>query len=160
MLGGFAVGKTSLVQRFVTSMFSERYQTTIGVTIEKRAVAVEDQLETLMIWDLFGEDDFQSLRDSFLRGAEGCLFVVDGTRARTLQVALQLAERVDGVLGPAPRAMLLNKSDLIDRWELDARELAALEAGGWRMLRTSAKSGENVERAFGELLRAIGRAAR
>ena len=68
LLGGFAVGKTSLIRRFVTGMFSELYHTTIGVTIEKKTLLVGDQDVTLMIWDLYGEDDFQNMRESYLRG--------------------------------------------------------------------------------------------
>jgi small GTP-binding protein len=69
LLGAFAVGKTSLVSRFVKSIFSDRYYTTVGVKIEKKIVRVGEQQWNLIIWDLAGEDEFMQIRMSYLRGA-------------------------------------------------------------------------------------------
>ena len=80
MVGSFAVGKTSLVARFVRGIFSEKYLTTVGVKIDKRTVAVDDRQVNLLLWDLYGEDDFQKLKLSYLRGASGYFLVVDPTR--------------------------------------------------------------------------------
>jgi GTPase SAR1 family protein len=71
MLGSFSVGKTSLVRRFVESMFSDAYLTTVGVKIDKKPLQVEGNDLTLMLWDIYGEDDFQKMRMSYLRGARG-----------------------------------------------------------------------------------------
>ena len=73
MLGSFSVGKTSLVRRFVESIFSDTYLTTVGVKIDKKALQVDGNDATLMLWDIYGEDDFQKLRMSYLRGASGFL---------------------------------------------------------------------------------------
>ena len=62
MLGSFAVGKTSLVQRFVKSIYSEVYQTTVGVKVDKKDVQVNGTDLTLMLWDIYGEDDYQKMR--------------------------------------------------------------------------------------------------
>ena len=78
MLGGTGVGKTSLVSQFVTSLFSDSYMTTIGVKVDKKVVAVEDREVTLVLWDIYGEDEFQTVRPSYLRGASGYLLVADG----------------------------------------------------------------------------------
>jgi small GTP-binding protein len=82
MLGSFSVGKTSLVARYVSSVFSDKYLTTVGVKIDKKTVAVDGADVTLLLWDIYGEDDFQKLRMSYLRGASGYLLVVDGTWRR------------------------------------------------------------------------------
>ena len=68
MLGSFAVGKTSLIRRFVESIYSEAYHTTVGVKIDKRVVRHNDSEVTLVLWDLYGEDEFQKMRWSYLRG--------------------------------------------------------------------------------------------
>ncbi|MDD3265284.1 MAG: GTP-binding protein [Dehalococcoidales bacterium] len=68
MLGAFAVGKTSLVRRYVENMFSEKYQTTIGVKIDKKVLEIEGRKTVLVIWDLAGKDDIVDLRTSYLRG--------------------------------------------------------------------------------------------
>ena len=82
MLGGFGVGKTSLVSRFVSSMFSDKYLTTVGVKVDKKTVPIDSGEMTLMLWDIYGQDEFQTVRDSYLRGASGYLLVADGTRSR------------------------------------------------------------------------------
>ena len=90
MVGAFAVGKTSLVQRFVRSIFSEKYKTTVGVKIDKKVMNVNSQDLTLILWDLHGEDEFQELQRSYLRGTSGYFLVVDGTRPVTLDRARYL----------------------------------------------------------------------
>jgi len=94
MLGSFAVGKTSLIRRFVESIYSEAYHTTVGVKIDKRVVRYNDSDVTLVLWDLYGEDEFQKMRWSYLRGAAGYLLVADGTRCNTLEKAFQLEQRI------------------------------------------------------------------
>src|SRR5574342_650264 len=101
MLGSFSVGKTSLVRRFVESIFSDTYLTTVGVKIDKKQLRVDDHDVTLMLWDIYGEDEFQKLHMSYLRGAAGLLLVVDGTRRSTLDKALAIKEEAYKTLGPA-----------------------------------------------------------
>lgn len=155
MLGAFAVGKTSLVQRFVTSLFSEQYQTTIGVKVDKKTVAVEDRSVNLVIWDLYGEDDFQKLRLSYLRGSSGYFLVIDGMRRDTLEVALHLQRTATDALGPIPFVVVVNKSDLSTEWEVAERDLAELTQRGWMVITASAKTGQGVEQAFAALAHAL-----
>jgi small GTP-binding protein len=151
MLGGFGVGKTSLVSRFVHSMFSDKYLTTVGVKIEKKPVAVANEQIDLIIWDLYGEDDFQKVRASYLRGSSGYLLVADGTRHETLATARALHDLAHSVIGRVPFVLVLNKSDLTHQWELPESDLADLARGGWQIVRTSAKTGVNVDAAFDAL---------
>lgn len=154
MLGSFAVGKTSLVARYVSSVFSEKYLTTVGVKIDKKTVVVDGVDLTLLLWDIYGEDDFQKLRMSYLRGASGYLLVVDGTRRATLDVALALEEKVRGEVGPIPFVLCLNKADLENEWEIDRDLLEARAAGGaWSVVETSARLGTGVDEAFMRLSR-------
>ncbi len=95
MVGAFATGKTSLVARFVNRIFSEVYQSTVGVKIDKKIVNLNGTDLTLILWDLHGEDNFQKVRMSYLRGSSGYLLVVDGTRRNTLDKALELQQRVE-----------------------------------------------------------------
>ena len=148
MVGAFATGKTSLVAKFVYSIFSEKYQTTVGVKIDRKTVKVKEQELNLILWDLYGEDEFQKLRISYLRGSSAFLLVVDGTRKSTLQTALELQQRVEGSIGKVPFILVLNKWDLQDEWELDAESIEAIESKGWSVIKTSAKTGLNVEEIF------------
>ena len=151
MLGGFSVGKTSLVKRFVHSVFSETYLTTVGVKIDKKTVDLADKTVNLILWDLAGEDDLSSLRTTYLRGASGYVLVADGTRPSTLDVALSLRQRVEAEFGPLPFVLLLNKNDLEDQWAIPDAAVADLEQKGWWVRSSSARTGEGVEEAFRDL---------
>jgi len=148
MLGAFAVGKTSLVRRYVDSIFSDRYLTTVGVKIDKRMVTVGGSEVSLILWDIAGEDDISQVRTSYVRGAAGYLLVADGTRPGTVDVAQAIQQRVEAEVGKLPCVVLLNKHDLHSLWSVSAEHIAALERAGWVVRLTSARSGEGVEEAF------------
>ncbi|HEU5251672.1 MAG TPA: Rab family GTPase [Thermoanaerobaculia bacterium] len=153
MLGAFAVGKTSLVSRFVSSIFSDKYHTTVGVKVDKKVVAVGEEQVNLLLWDLYGEDDFQKLRTSYLRGSAGYVLVVDGTRRETLEKAVVLQSRARETVGPVPFVLMLNKADLTDKWEVEDAAVEELVKQGWPAFRTSARTGAGVDQAFLTLAR-------
>ena len=152
MIGDFGVGKTSLVQRYVHSVFSDRYLTTVGVKISTRAQALADggQLK-LVLWDIAGSDALSSVEEKYLRGAAAYLLVADGTRRPTLDSAQALDARAQELLGPVPRLLAINKQDLSEDWEMDETELAAQDRPNRPLLRCSARTGENVDAAFTRL---------
>src|SRR6185437_12653667 len=113
MLGASGVGKSSLVARFVRSIFSDLYRTTIGVAIDRRRVCWSGRELDLVIWDLSGEDEFQGVSRSYLRGAGGILVVVDGTRRVTVETALRLREDAREIAGEVPCIVVVNKADLV-----------------------------------------------
>jgi len=155
MLGSFSVGKTSLVRRFVESIFSDAYQTSIGVKIDKKVVRSGNEDVTLVLWDIHGEDVYQKIRMSYLRGMSAYLLVVDGTRRQTLDDALALNERVVEEAGKVPAILVINKRDLAEKWEIDAARESELTAAGWTIIRTSAKTGDSVEEVFSKLTAAM-----
>ena len=155
MIGAFAVGKTSLVQRFVTGIFSERYQTTIGVRIDQRQVTVDGRDVLMMLWDLQGEDDVHSVPFQHLRGSTGFFVVADGTRPETLDTAVRLRQQALDQLGDVPSLLLLNKADLDDQWQLPEPRLDELRRDGLAIVHTSAKRGDQVAEAFDDLARAM-----
>jgi small GTP-binding protein len=151
ILGAFSVGKTSLVKRFVDSIFSETYITTVGVKVDKKTVPLRDRTVTLILWDVAGEDDTSPVRTTYLRGSAGYLLVADGTRPKTLETALSLRRRVEAEYGPLPFALLLNKNDLKDEWAVSDGEIEELRKGGWWVRPSSARTGEGVDDAFRDL---------
>jgi small GTP-binding protein len=148
LLGGFSVGKTSLVQRYVQSIFSETYLTTVGVKIDKKTLNVGAAEVSLILWDIAGEDDVTGIRTSYLRGAAGYFLVVDVTRGETLEVSKSIQARVTKEVGPVPFMFLLNKTDLKEQWDIPEQSIEDLKDAGHVVLRTSAKTGEGVEEAF------------
>jgi small GTP-binding protein len=148
MLGAFAVGKTSLVKQFIENIFSQKYHTTLGVKIDKKSVEVNGETVELILWDLAGEDDFISVKMSYLRGAAGYLIVADGTRKDSLGTAFDLIERAEKEFGKLPYVLLINKTDLSAYWQISDEEISVIESRGNKVFKTSAKTGENVEAAF------------
>lgn len=147
MIGCYAVGKTSLVEKFVRSIYSDEYHTTIGVKIDKKDVQVGDQVSTCMIWDIAGEDEFYTVKASYLRGMSGYFLVVDGTREETISVAQKIYDRIQPNFPDVPFVILANKADL--QPEGSFREnLGDSFADAVTVLNTSAKTGQNVESAF------------
>ncbi len=151
MLGATAVGKTSLVGRFVRRMFSDKYHSSIGITVDKKVVSIENEEVQMMLWDIYGDDEYQAIRPSYLRGTAGYLLVVDGTRRSTLEKAQELKRSVEQNIGVVPFVMALNKCDLSEAWDLAPEVEAGLSADGATVLRASAKTGEGVEEAFNAL---------
>jgi hypothetical protein len=145
MVGQFGVGKTSLVRRFVQSVFDERYLTTIGVKIDRKDVIVGSEPVTLMLWDLAGEDELAQLKISNMRGASGYILVADGCRASSFAKAVELQQRIAEQIGPLPFVLVLNKSDLRDQWEVQGDSVSER---GWPTFETSAKVGSGVEEMF------------
>lgn len=155
MVGAFATGKTSLVMRYVHSIFSEKYLTTVGVKIDKKTVNIAEKELNLIIWDIHGEDDFQKVRMSYLRGSSGYLLAVDGTRHETLEKALELQNRVEEAIGQVPFLLVLNKWDLKDEWEIETAEIDELVQRQWNVIKTSAKNGMGVEEIFQTLAKKV-----
>jgi len=155
LLGAFAVGKTSLVARFVKSIYSDQYITTVGVKVDKKTVSVNGQEINLIVWDLAGEDEFQKVRMSYLSGASGYLLVADGTRRDTIETARMLRQRVNEHIGAIPFIFIINKADLTSEWEIDDQVIAECEGQGWTVIKASAKTGEGVEEAFAKLAEKI-----
>jgi small GTP-binding protein len=155
MVGATAVGKTSLVSRFARGIFSDKYRTTIGVTIETKNVEREGQVTQLVIWDLSGEDEFQNVQTAYFRGAAGYLLVVDGTRPDTVDAALSLKKKLDQTVGKLPFVVAVNKADIEPSEGIHQRGLEQLANAVFEPVLTSAKTGAQVDEVFGKLVDAI-----
>jgi len=151
MIGSFAVGKSSLVKRFVHESFTGEYYTTVGVKIDRKTIQVGPQNMDFILWDLNGEDAFQSVQMSYLRGMHGYFLVIDGTRKATVDVAMQLDHKIQDAFGPTPRICAINKKDLLTEWELDESTTQSMSLPERPMIHTSASSGEGVEELFQQM---------
>jgi small GTP-binding protein len=148
MVGMFGVGKTCLVQQFVHSIFAARYLSTVGVKIDRKDVKSGDQDVRLMLWDLEGRDGVRDVNGSYVRGAHGIIYVVDGTRRETVDQIFDIRDNVIREVGEVPSVIALNKIDLTEEWKLRAGEEEELASKGKCLIRTSAKTGEGVEETF------------
>lgn len=151
LLGDFGVGKTSLVSRFVRNTFSDKYLTTVGVKVDSKEVALDERGPVrLVVWDIAGKSALDALNMSYLRGASGLLLVADGTREPTMRTAIDLLLQSRSQLPDAHAVLLVNKLDLVERWEVAPSTLAELRKT-LAVIETSALSGDGVEQAFAEL---------
>src|SRR6266581_4101907 len=159
LVGDLAVGKTSLIRRFVLDAFEDRYQTTLGAKVTKKVLQIfmpeegVDARMDLTIWDIMGQPGFQELlREAYFYGARGVLAVADLTRRSTL---IDLAGWIDGVekvVGRVPVLIAVNKADRTDDADYGEREIRGIaEAYDADFIRTSAKTADGVEEAFQRL---------
>ena len=155
MLGSPAVGKTSLVRRFVESIFDDRYLTTVGVKIDRKRVIAGGREVNLILWDLSGDDELEQSKPSHLRGASGYILVADGCRRLTAQRGIAIQQRATSISGPVPVVVALNKADMKSEWELSLSEIEELGRYGWPCLHTSAKTGDGVDALFQRLAEKI-----
>ncbi|NTW02780.1 MAG: GTP-binding protein [Oscillochloris sp.] len=152
LIGDFAVGKTSLVRRFVDSRFDERYLSTIGVRVSRKVIPIEHAPPTnltLMVWDTAGGEPFSTVIQSYYRGASGALLVCDLTRSETLVSLLRYAQEFCGVNPSASLVLIGNKVDLTSQRMISDEQLATIaESYGAPWFMSSAKTGIHVDQAF------------
>jgi Ras-related protein Rab-11A len=156
LIGPGAVGKTSLLHRFVEDKFSFRYKLTIGADFLSKVIQKNDDTVKLQIWDIGGQERYKFLRSSFFDGANGALIVFDLSRWHTFEdLDDWLTDLREYAGANTPFAVIGNKVDLIDkRDELYERENAEVFAKkeDTFYIETSAKTGEKVEKAFLNLM--------
>ncbi len=156
LVGEKAVGKTSLIRRYVMNMFDEQYVTTIGTRVSKKEARVFlPERDTLVdvdmqIWDIMGEQGFRELlKEAYFYGANGILAVADLTRRRTLDDLDDWIDGVEQIVGKVPLLIAVNKSDLISSAQYGEKDVEQVaKAFDCPFVLTSAKSGEHVEDAF------------
>ncbi|MCO6452723.1 MAG: GTP-binding protein [Caldilineales bacterium] len=152
LLGDFAVGKTSLIRRFVYNRFESDYLATIGVHVSRKEVVVEAGEPVnvmLVLWDLAGGETFSQMEESYYRGSAGALLVADITRRDTFGILNTYATTFSKVNPGAALVMAVNKLDLVSDMEAE-QALAEQWSARWRgpYFLTSALQGEQVEEAF------------
>jgi small GTP-binding protein len=156
IIGPSAVGKTSLLNRFVHNQFALKYKLTIGVDFLTKTVEYHpSEFAKLHIWDIGGQERFKFLHRSFYEGASGALLAFDLSRQNTFSsMKTWLSEMRSIMKNEIPKVIIGNKSDLIpeigqiiDRSMVE--EYAKKE--DCLYIETSAKTGDNVEKAFLEL---------
>ena len=166
LLGDGAVGKTSLIKRFVLDQFDDKYITTIGTKVTKKELFVGNQENgadmTLLVWDILGQKGYRYTQALSFGGIEGALLVADLTRPETL-VSLKeyWIPSIISVTGPIPMAFIGNKADLEDERSFGLKELEAVasefktSAFMPQAFLTSARTGDHVDDSFYKLAEAM-----
>jgi len=157
LLGEANVGKTSLLYRYIENKFRDNYKATLGVNLLKKEANIEGYgLITIQIWDLGGQESFKSLRKLYLEGANGALIIFDMTKSKTFEKLSDWVGDFKEARGEQPILLVGNKTDLIDNIKVNENEASAFaNKHGMEFIKTSAKTGENVEVAFLNLIKVI-----
>lgn len=166
LVGDFGVGKTSLIRQYVDRQFSDRYLSTVGVKISRKAInwpaeelpAEQPRSLQLLIWDIEGSTKFKMISSSYLQGAGGAIIVGDVTAQDTLSHVAEHIQQFSGINPSGAIVLALNKSDLIEREKLDTL-LQSYQTQYQHEVRatyaTSAKTGDNVDQIFQALAQVI-----
>jgi small GTP-binding protein len=162
LAGASSVGKSSLIRRFVLNEFDDHYIETVGTKVSKKQVSVpvkgEDPIMVnLIIWDIMGQMGFRELlQEQYFQGAQGVLAVADIMRPETLDDLYIWIDQIDRIAGAVPIVLALNKVDLPKAKHIPESTIRKFaHAFDCEVVRTSAKTGENVEEVFWRLSRFV-----
>ncbi|UCG69804.1 MAG: GTP-binding protein [Thermoplasmata archaeon] len=156
-MGNLAVGKTSLIRRYVFDQFSDRYKGTIGAKVSKKEIEVTDPQTKepvnvqFLIWDITGHQSLRRLlQQAYFSGAQGIIGVCDTTREETLSDLEKWLENIQDFTSNISTVLLGNKCDLVDIQNISLNELKNTASGYEKSMAylSSAKTGFNVELAF------------
>ena len=159
VLGDSGVGKTSLLNRFVTSEFSQTYKATIGADFMRKEIVIDEKHISLQLWDTAGQERFQSLGSAFYRGADACILVYDITMLKTFDSIISWKQEFLNQCGPSdpntfPFMVVGNKCDL----END-RTVSIAKSNQWAreqdlpLIEASAKDNIRIEDIFMEIVK-------
>jgi len=159
LAGEPAVGKSSLIKRFVLDTYDDRYVATLGTKVIKKTVRLVDKVTNrpikadLIIWDVMGTRSIRDLlKEAYYHGAHGVMAVLDLTRRETMYELDSWSKAIQTVAGTLPTQVVANKIDLVGQRQITDDDIARFcTARGWKFVTTSAKTGENVEQAFAAL---------
>jgi len=158
LAGASSVGKTSLIRRYVLNEFDDHYIATVGTKVTKKQVSVplpdEDPvMVNLLVWDIMGQMGFRELlQEQYFGGAQGILAVADVTRPETLDDLYIWIDQIDRIAGAVPIVLAMNKVDLPAERHIPETSLRKFaHAFDCDIVKTSAKTGENVEEVFWRL---------
>jgi len=156
-LGDEAVGKTSIITRFMYDTFDNTYKVTIGIDFVSKTMYLEDRIVRLQLWDTAGQERFRSLIPSYIRDSSVAIVVYDITNRASFLNSEQWIEDVRNERGTDVVIILVgNKTDLADRRQVSSEE-GERKAKEFNVMfiETSAKAGFNVKALFKKLAMAL-----
>ncbi|MFX0082400.1 MAG: Rab family GTPase [Candidatus Hodarchaeota archaeon] len=154
VFGDTAVGKTSLVDRYLTNEFHENIQATLGASIHIKFMPVKNGKITLQIWDFGGHQNFMFLVSSYAKGSSGAIFMFDLTSFKSLKNLNNWLTEFKKISGVIPLILVGNKLDLEQERVCKKEEAFDLMKSYkfFNYVECSAKTGENIQSVFKLLL--------
>lgn len=162
ILGDFAVGKSSIVQRIINGQFNEMSLTTVGASVDSFDIQIAannsndseigHKLHQIVLWDISGVDQLDALRTDYITGMTAYVLVCDATRRPTMNTAQTLHQQIVEQFGELPFCLMINKVDLDEENEVSSSDIVRSGMINWPIHFTSAKTGENVNQAIHALV--------
>ena len=158
LIGSSSVGKTTLVNRFITDQYEENYIPTLGVNIMMKAITIGSNKIRLSIWDVGGQAKWDIVRETYYSGAKGAIVVFDLTRPSTLLMVTEYVENFrQTVKKDVPIILLGNKIDLIDNKKINSEKAEEIkeQINAAKYFETSALDGTLVDESFRKIVELI-----
>ena len=159
VVGDYGVGKTTLINRFVDERFEEDYKPTLGVQFTKKDMKIGEDLVELIIWDIAGQESYFEIRQRFYEHTTGFFLVYDVTRKNSFKNVKKWYNDVIEYTGAIPCILIGNKIDLTEQISVRKQDVTEMLLNSKiefaETIRTSAKTGENVEESFRSLVNLI-----
>ncbi len=166
IVGDAAVGKTSLIKRYITNTFEKDYISTLGMQFSKYEELVEGEKVELLLWDLAGQASFNTLRDRFYTGSSGAIvvFSLSPEELETYDHVTKWLSDVKEACGTIPILLFGNKADLVDQNALATPNYQTSDVHVNQLaqdnnligyFKTSALTGQNVSDAFNTLIKKL-----
>ena len=157
IIGETGVGKTSLVKRFVSGHFTRDYRASIGANLFIKELKLNsDKIVSIQIWDIAGQERWKKMRHLYYRGAHGALVVGDLTRENTFEQLKEFWNQdLNKYCEEIPKILVVNKVDLDSIITNSDIEKLAQDINVNATIFTSAKNGQNVEKAFHQIAEAV-----
>ena len=154
IIGDSGVGKSCILLRFADDTFTENYYSTIGVDFRFKCVDIGERKFKMQIWDTAGQERFKTVKSAYYRGADGIIIVFDQTDKESYNNIQHWIEDISRYSTDEPAKIIIaNKNDMAEEKKIvkneDINELE--KKTGLEVIKTSAKTGDNVEYAFKKL---------
>ncbi|KAJ4462950.1 putative Ras-related protein Rab-23 [Paratrimastix pyriformis] len=151
VVGNGSVGKTSLIKRFCTNVFSDDYKKTIGVDFLEKELQLPELGTSvrMMLWDTAGQEEFDTITSNYYRGADAAVLAFASDNRDSFEKIRSWYQKVTKECGNIPMVLIQNKVDLIDQAQVRTDESEALATElKVRLYRTSVKQNLNVQEVF------------
>ena len=160
LLGNVAVGKTSLITRYVNGIFKGEYINTVGLEVNSKNEMINDTNVLVKLWDTAGQERFRALTPNYLRNAEGVMLIYDITSTESFEDLKSWLDSLKTHFGEKnifiPIVIVGNKIDLGDMREIEKNNaIKFANKYNYKYFEASAKTGEGVDDAVRELVKQI-----
>ena len=154
IIGDSGVGKSCILLRFADDTFTDNYYSTIGVDFRFKCVDIGERKCKLQIWDTAGQERFKTVTSAYYRGADGIIIVFDQTDKESFNNIQNWIDDISKYSTEDPAKIIIaNKDDISNEKKIiKSEDISELEKKtGLEVIKTSAKTGENIDYAFKKL---------